>query len=92
MRVLKNLESGIEVGESEDAIKDLTIEFPTDGDLPSFSFNKGEKQPNHDKYKGLVKLPHGCNFTFKVEEGDACEITWAHSIYYTDVIEFELVS
>jgi hypothetical protein len=40
MRALKNLESGIEVGESEDAIKDLTIEFLTDGDLPSFSFNK----------------------------------------------------
>jgi hypothetical protein len=91
-QALLNIECGIEPGESEDIIKDLIIDFLKNGDLPSFSFDKGQKQENHDKYKGLVKLPHGCNFTFKVAEGDACEITWAHSIYSTDVVEFELVS
>lgn len=91
MKALSNLENGIEIGESEDIIKDMVVELLSDGDLPSFSFNKGQKQPNHSKYIGLVKLPHGCNFTFKVEEGEPCEITWEHSIYYTDVVDFELV-
>lgn len=91
LKALSNIENGIEPGESEDVVRDIIIDFLKNGDLPSFSFNKGEKQENHDKFKGLVKLPHGCNFTFKVEEGDACEITWAHSIYCTDVVEFELV-
>lgn len=59
--------------------------------LPSFSFDKGDKQPNHDKFKGLVKYPFGINCTYEVAEGDACEITWAHSIYYTDVVDFEIV-
>jgi len=91
MKALSNLENGIEVGESEDIIKESVIEFLGESDLPSFSFDKGQRQPNHDKYKGLVKLPHGCSFSFKVEEGDACEITWSHSIYYTDVVDFELI-
>ena len=60
-------------------------------DIPSFSFNKGEAQPDHSDFLGLIKLPHGCRFAFEVEEGDACEITWAHSIYNTDIVFFKFV-
>ena len=28
----------------------------------------------------------GCNFTFMIEEGDACEITNSHSIYQTNIV------
>jgi hypothetical protein len=61
-------------------------------DLPSFSFNKGEIQETHDDFKGLAKLPHGCNFTFGICEGSAEEISWAHSIYCTDIVDVELVN
>lgn len=54
-------------------------------DLPSYSFEKGEKQPEWDNYVGLVKLPNNVYLSFEVEEGDAEEITWAHSIYSTDI-------
>ncbi len=36
-------------------------------------------------------MPHGCNFTFEIEEGDTHEITWAHSIYSTNVINIEFI-
>lgn len=90
-KALEEFSNGINVGHNEDLIKDWTIEMLEDGDLPSFSFNKGEKQPNHSKFKGLVKYPFGINCTYKVDEGDAVEITWAHSIYRTDVVDFEIV-
>jgi len=91
MDALKNIENGIEPGDNEDIVKDIIDDMLHNGELPSFSFDKGEEQEDHSDYIGLVKLPHGCNFTFKVEEGDACEITWSHSYYETDIVEFELV-
>jgi hypothetical protein len=92
MEALRNIENSIEIPKNEEIAKEwIEIYLDECGCLPSFSFNKGEKQPDHSKYKGLVKMPHGCNFTFQVEEGDACEITWAHSIYETDIIGLELV-
>jgi hypothetical protein len=91
MLALSNIENSIEIGHNEEIVKEIVTDYLYECDLPSFSFNKGECQKNHSKYKGLVKLPHGCNLTFEVEEGDVCEITWAHSIYSTDIVNFELV-
>lgn len=92
MLALNNIENSIDIGYNEEVVKEIIEEYLHECcDLPSFSFNKGERQKNHSKYKGLVKLPHGCNFTFEVEEGDVCEITHSHSIYSTDIVNFELV-
>jgi hypothetical protein len=88
---LVNIENSIDIPKNEDIVKDWLENMLNDFDLPSFSFSKGEKQPSHSKFKGLVKLPYGCNFTFKVEEGDAVEISWSDSIYQTDVVELEMV-
>lgn len=90
-KALVEFSSGINIGDSEDIILEFVEEYLRDADLPSFSFNKGQEQEDHDDYIGLVKLPHGVNLTFKVAEGDACEITWAHSIYYTDVVDLKIV-
>lgn len=76
---------------SSEIEKILRGEFLDGDDIPNFSFEKGEAQPDHSDFVGLIKLPHGCRFTFEVEEGDACEITWAHSIYQTDIVFFKFV-
>lgn len=78
-------------GRAETLVKDVMETYLHSGDLPSFSFNKGEQEPNHLDYTALVKLPHDVNFKFRVEEGDTVEITWAHSIYSTDIVELELI-
>jgi len=91
IKATENLSNGIEIGDNEDVILEIVEHLLSDLDLPSFSFDKGEEQPEHDDYIGLVKLPHGVNLSFKVAEGDACEITWAHSIYYTDVVELKII-
>jgi hypothetical protein len=90
-KAIEDFSNGINIGDSEDIIIDFVENSLENADLPSFSFNKGEEQPEHDDYIGLVKLPHGVNLTFEVAEGDACEITWAHSIYYTDVVNLKIV-
>ena len=88
--ILLDISQNINVAENVSEVQDYVVDYVLD-DLPSFSFNKGQCQEDHSDFKGLIKLPYGCNFTFEVEEGDACEITWAHSIYETDIISFELV-
>lgn len=91
LKALQNIENSIDIDMNDEIVKEwLEEELQYDG-LPSFSFNKGEIQENHSKYIGLVTLPHGCNYTFKVAEGDASEISWSHSIYHTDIIDLELV-
>lgn len=88
---LKNIERSIDISNNEEFIRNWLNIHLKNYDLPSFSFNKAEKQPNHNKFKGLVKMPYGSNFTFKVCEGDVCEITWSHSIYITDIVDLEFV-
>lgn len=90
-KAIEDFSNGINIGDNEDIILEFIEDFLGDEELPNFSFDKGEAQPEHDDYKGLVKLPYGINLTFKVAEGDACEITWAHSIYYTDVVDLKIV-
>ena len=91
IKATENFSNGIDIGDNEDIILELVEDFVGESDLPSFSFDKGEAQPEHDDYKGLVKLPNGVNLSFEVAEGDACEITWAHSIYYTDVVNLKII-
>ncbi len=90
MAALLNISNCIDIPENvdivEDSIKDYLYDY-----LPSYSFDKGEAQENHDDYIALLKLPHGCNFTFEVEEGDCVEATWSHSIFQTDIVSFILV-
>lgn len=89
---LLNIKNSINIPENDEIVKLWLTEVLKHSDgIPSFSFDKGKRQKNHDKYIGLVKLPHDCLYTFKVEEGDVCEVTWAHSIYETDIIDLELV-
>jgi len=83
--------NGIEIGENEDIILDFVEKALDTMELPSFSFDKGEVQEQHDDYIGLVKLPYGINLSFEVAEGDVCEISWAHSIYYTDVVNLKII-
>jgi len=91
VNALKNIEDGIDIGANELIVANYVIDYLKQGELPSFSFSKGEEQPDNDDYIGLVKLPYGCNFKFNVAEGNAEEISWSHSIYSTDVVEFELI-
>lgn len=91
IEALKNIDDSIDIPSNATIVIDFLEKRLRDFDLPSFSFDKGQTQEDHDDYIGYVKMPFNCNFTFKVCEGDACEITWAHSIYQTDIIELELV-
>ena len=86
---LKNIENSIEIPANEDIVKEYIEDMNLE--LPSFSFSKGSRQPTHKNYKGLIKLPHGCNFEFEIEEGDAVEISWSNSIYETNMINLELI-
>lgn len=90
IKATKSLSNGI-VGDNDDTIKGTVRYMLGEWGLPSFSFNKGEEAPDHSDYKALVKLPNGINLTFEVAEGDACEITNSHSIYYTDIVNLEIV-
>lgn len=91
-KALEGFSNGIDIGDNEDIILEITERLVKSTDnLPSFSFDKGQEQPDHDDYIGLVKLPNGVNLSFEVAEGDACEITWAHSIYYTDVVNLKII-
>lgn len=77
----------------KNADKLLTIVeyYLRDSDLPSFSFDKGEPQPEHYDFKGLVKLPNNIYMSFEVEDGDAEEISWSHSIYNTDIVNLMIL-
>lgn len=91
-KALEEFSNGIDVGDNEDIILKITERLVESTDnLPSFSFEKGEAQPEHDDYVGLVKLPYGVNLSFEVAEGEACEITWAHSIYETSVVNLKII-
>lgn len=90
-KAIEEFSNGVNIGDNEDFILNFIESFLGDCELPSFSFNKGQVQPNHNGYIGLVKLPYGVNLSFNVAEGDACEITWAHSIYYTDVVNLKII-
>lgn len=91
IQALKDIEQSINIPDNVTIVMEFLEDYLHEGDLPSFSFDKGEAQEDHSKYKGYVKMPYGCNFTFRVCEGDACEITWSHSIYETDIIDLEFV-
>ena len=92
LNALKNIENSIDIGANELIVAEFIVQYlENECELPSFSFSKGEEQPENDDYIGLVKLPYGCNFSFCVEEGDAVEISWDHSIYSTSVVGFELI-
>jgi len=90
-KALEDFSNGINIGDNEDIIFEYVQNNIESDYLPSFSFEKGEEAPDNSDFRGLIKLPHGVNLTFEVEEGDACEITWAHSIYYTDITNLKIV-
>lgn len=92
IKAAENFSNGIDQGASETIIIDSIYELMNNHYcLPSCSYSKGEKEPNHSKYKGLIKLPYGVNVQFKIAEGDAVEITWAHSIYETEIVNVEII-
>jgi len=91
MIALLNISEGINSAINDDIVSKFLIDILEDYDLPSFSFDKGEAQKNHGKYIALVKLPHNINYTFKVEEGELCEVSHSGSIYSTDIIELQIV-
>jgi hypothetical protein len=86
-----NISNGIDSPKNEDIVIELLRYELQDWDLPSYSFDKGECQEDHSDFIGLVQLPHGCNYKFEVEEGDAIELRWDHSIYETLVVDLELI-
>lgn len=92
LTALQKIENSIDVGVNVNIVEEIVTEYLKEGDLPSFSFDKGEVQEDHSDYVALVKLPYGCNFEFNVAEGEACEISWSGSIYYTDIVNFELIN
>lgn len=88
---LKNIEYSIDIPSNVCKVIEFIPDILSDCELPSFSFYKGEKQPKHSKFKGLVVFPHNCYFTFNICEGGVSELTHDHSIYQTDIIDIEFV-
>lgn len=91
MMALQNIENSIDIPNNATRVIEFLKDHLRCCDLPSYSFNKGEVQEDHSNYVGLVKMPHDCNFTFTVCEGEAVELRWDHSVYETDIVGLELV-
>jgi hypothetical protein len=91
-KALEEIENSINIPENDEIIQNWIKMYANDFDfLPSYSFDKGQCQPDNSDFLGMIKLPHGCTYVFEVGEGDVVEISWSHSIYETDIINLELV-
>jgi hypothetical protein len=92
LKATKDIFNSINLADNEEKVVEYitqTIEYADF--IPSYSFEKGEKQLDNSNYKALVIMPNDCMFTFGVEEGEAIEITNSHSIYATNIVDLKLV-
>jgi len=91
VKACEEISKDIDIKNNSDIIEDImSCELREMDYLPSFCFDKGEAEPDHDNWIGNLYLPYGVVFSFAVCEGDAVEISWSGSIYDTDIYDWKL--
>ena len=95
MNCLKQIETLNDIPNNVCIVVDFIEGILANYDLPEYIYYYGDDKVKHTNFNGLIKLPHGCNFTFNITKGNCYDHEYDSSThyekYYTDIINIKFI-